>query len=106
MNVAATDWKREYQTTHGLTVRPASPIVGARIFGVDVSQPLSDAVFNDILDTWHQFSVAVFPGQALDKDQVGAFAERFGPLSKSATPRAHHKHNNPAIMLISNVRED
>src|SRR4051812_27084210 len=32
MNVAATDWKREYQTTHALTVRPASPIVGARIF--------------------------------------------------------------------------
>src|SRR6478609_4452243 len=63
MNVAATDWKREYQTPHGLTVRPASPIVGARILGVDVSQPLSDAVFNDILDTWHRFSVVVFPGQ-------------------------------------------
>jgi taurine dioxygenase len=106
MNVAATDWKREYQTTHGLTVRPASPIVGARIFGVDVSQPLSDAVFKDILDTWHRFSVVVFPGQTLDEDQMVAFAERFGPLSQSATPRPHHKKNNAAIMLISNIRED
>jgi taurine dioxygenase len=35
-----------------------------------------------------------------------AFAERFGPLSKSATPRAHHNIKNPAIMLISNVRKD
>jgi taurine dioxygenase len=67
---------------------------------------LADAVFNDILDIWYQFSVIVFPGQTLDEDQMTAFAERFGPLSKSATPRAHHNHNNPAIMLISNVRRD
>jgi taurine dioxygenase len=106
MNVTATDWTREYQTSHGLTVRRASPVVGARILGVDVSRSLADAVFNDILDIWYQFSVIVFPGQTLDEDQMTAFAEGFGPLSKSATPRAHHNHKNPAIMLISNVRRD
>jgi taurine dioxygenase len=106
MNAKANDWKREYQTPHGLTVRRASPVVGARILGIDVSQPSSDEVFNDILDVWHQFLVIVFPGQTLDEEQMVAFAERFGPLSRSATPRAHHNIKNPAIMLISNLRED
>jgi taurine dioxygenase len=106
MNVTASDWKRAYQSPRGLTVHPASPVVGARITGVDVSQPLSDAVFKDILDIWHQYLVIVFPGQTLDEDQMVAFAERFGPLNRSANPRAHHNKKNPAIMLISNIRED
>ncbi|MBX9774923.1 MAG: TauD/TfdA family dioxygenase [Xanthobacteraceae bacterium] len=106
MNVTAPDWKREYQTPHGLTVHPASPVVGARITGVDLARPLSDGVFKDILDAWFQYLVVVFPGQTLDEDQMVAFAERFGPLNKSANPRTHHNKKNPAIMLISNIRED
>jgi taurine dioxygenase len=106
MNVTAADWKREYQTPHGLTVRPASPVIGARILGVDVSQPLPDPVVKDILDTWYQYLIVVFPGQTLDEDQMVAFAERFGPLNRSTSPREHHNKKNPAIMLISNIRED
>jgi taurine dioxygenase len=106
MDVAAADWRKTYRTPTGLTVRPASPVVGASITGADLSKPLPDDVFQDILDVWYDSLAIVFPGQTLTEDEQVAFAERFGPLNKSANPRTHHNKSNPAIMLISNIKDD
>jgi taurine dioxygenase len=106
MNIAAKDLQASYKTPTGLTVNPASPVIGASITGADLSKPLPDAVFQDILNAWHDHLVLVFPGQTLSEDEQVAFAERFGPLNKTAKPRSHHNKSNPAIMLISNIKED
>ena len=65
---------------------------------------MSDDIFARVLATWHTSLVILLRDQHLtEADQVG-FAGRFGPLSKST--RGHFTTGNPAVMLISNIRED
>jgi taurine dioxygenase len=84
--------------------RPLAPTVGAEIIGIDLSKPMSDDMFAQVLDAWHQHLVILFRGQHITEDQQVAFAERFGPISRST--RGHFLSKNPAIMIISNIRED
>lgn len=84
--------------------RPLSPAIGAEIIGVDLSEPMSDQLFAKILDTWHLSLVILLRGQHLTEDDQVRFGERFGPPAISHTQRFTTK--NPAVMLISNVREN
>lgn len=90
--------------TGKLQTRPLSPALGAEILGVDLTRPLSDATFADILDCWHENLVILLRDQHLTEDDQVRFAERFGPLAISHTRR--FTTANPAVMLISNVREN
>jgi taurine dioxygenase len=91
-------------TSSAYRTRPLSAALGAEIVGVDLSEPVSDFLFPRILDAWHQSLVILFRNQHMTEDQQVAFAERFGPISMST--RGHFQAKNPAIMLISNIRED
>jgi taurine dioxygenase len=85
-------------------VRALTGTIGAEIIGVDLSAPTSDAVFEKILDTWHRHLVILFRDQHLSEDDQVRFGERFGPPAVSHTRRYTTK--NPAVMLISNIREN
>lgn len=85
-------------------VRPLSPALGAELIGLDLSQPMNYDVFAAVQDTWHRHLVIVFRDQHLTEDDQVRFAERFGPISRST--RGHFLGQNPAIMIISNIRED
>jgi taurine dioxygenase len=84
--------------------RPLTPAIGAEIIGVDLSQPMSDATFAKVLETWHQNLVILFRDQDMTEDDQVRFGERFGPPAVSHTRRFTTK--NPAVMLISNIREN
>ena len=85
-------------------VRPLSANIGAEIIGIDLSQPMSDALFAKVLDTWHRNLVVLFRDQQLSEDDQVRFGARFGPPAVSHTKRFTTK--NPAVMLISNIREN
>lgn len=88
-----------------IDVVPLTPNIGVEVRGVDVSAPLDDATFAAIRRAWEENCVVLFRGQHLDQEAQVRFAERFGPLSKLHNPtRATDLH--PAILLISNVREN
>ena len=87
-----------------LPTRPLSPALGAEIVGVDLSEPLSDELFAKILQCWHDNVVVLFRDQHLSEADQVRFAERFGPLALSHTRR--YTTANPAVMLISNIREN
>jgi taurine dioxygenase len=87
-----------------VTVRPLSAAIGAEIIGVDLSAPLDDATFAQILNAWHKHLVILLRNQKLTEEDQVRFAERFGPPAKIHTPQFVQKH--PAVMLISNIRED
>ena len=93
-------------TTAGpFTVRPLSPALGAEIMGVDLRGPIDEALKQTFLDTWHQYLVILLRGQTLDEDAQVRFAEMFGPPAAVTSGRSFSvKH--PAVMLISNIRED
>jgi taurine dioxygenase len=92
------------QSFAGLHTRPLTPTIGAEILGVDLSTPVSDGLFASILDTWHKNLVILFRDQHLTEDDQVRFGEHFGPPAVSHTKRFTTK--NPAVMLISNVREN
>ena len=81
-----------------------SPALGAEIRGVDAAQPLPRAVFEKILDAWHQHLVIVLRGQSLDEEAQVRFAQRFGELSPIHT--SHHSATNKAVMYIGNRKKD
>lgn len=63
-----------------LRVTPLEPTIGAEISGVDLSQPISDAVRDAIKQTILQYKVVFFRDQHLTEDTQAAFAARFGKL--------------------------
>jgi taurine dioxygenase len=87
-----------------LRTRPLSPALGAEIIGVDLREAIDDARFSQILDTWHDNLVILLRDQRLTEEDEVRFAERFGPLATIHTKE--FVRNHPAVMLISNIRED
>jgi taurine dioxygenase len=77
---------------------------GAEIIGVDLREPLDDATFQQILDAWHKHLVILLRDQELTEEEQVRFAERFGPPARIHTRQFVQKH--PAVMLISNIRQD
>src|SRR5438128_4023414 len=48
------------------TVRQLSPALGAEIAGVDLRDPIDDALEQKLLDAWHQHLVILLRNQTLD----------------------------------------
>jgi taurine dioxygenase len=88
----------------GLGTRPLSPAIGAEILGVDLRDEMSDSLFAEIQEIWHQNLIILLRDQKLTEEDQVRFAERFGPLSTIHTKQ--FMRNHPAVMLISNIRED
>jgi len=85
-------------------VRPLSPALGAEIVGVDLSQKLDDGTARQILAAWHAHLVLLFRNQDLSEEDEVRFAETFGEPARIHTKQFVRTH--PAVMLISNIRED
>jgi taurine dioxygenase len=87
-----------------LRTKALSHALGAEIINVDLSQPIDGDLFAKIQDCWHQNLVVLFRDQHLQEGDQVRFAERFGQLALSHTRR--FTTANPAVMLISNIREN
>jgi taurine dioxygenase len=104
MSVAGFAPSTNQSSSDDIRTRPLSPAIGAEVIGVDLSKPMSDALFAKVLDIWHQSLVILLRNQHLTEDDQVRFGERFGAPAVSHTKRFTTK--NPAVMLISNVREN
>jgi len=85
-------------------VQILSPALGAQIVGVDLREPIDDVCAAQMIKIWHQHLVILLRNQKLSEDDQVRFAEHFGPPARIHTPQFVQKH--PAVMLISNIRED
>ena len=85
-------------------LRPLSPALGVEIIGVDLSEEIDDYTFAQIQDAWHRNLVILLRGQELSEEDQVRFAEKFGPPAVIHTKQ--FVRNHPAVMLISNIRED
>src|SRR5260370_4997404 len=87
-----------------LALRPLSPALGVEMIGVDLSEEIDDYTFAQIRDAWHRNLVILLRGQELREEDQVRFAEKFGPPAVIHTKQ--FVRNHPAVMLISNIRED
>ncbi len=85
-------------------LRPLSPALGVEIIGVDLSEEIDDYTFAQIRDAWDRNLVILLRGQELSEEDQVRFAEKFGPPAVIHTKQ--FVRNHPAVMLISNIRED
>ena len=85
-------------TYQHIDVEPLTPTIGAAVLGVDLSQPLDDAVLAEIHDVWMEHLVLFFRDQPLSPDQHLDFGRRFGDLH--IHPAAPYAEGNPELMII------
>ncbi len=79
-------------------IRPITPCIGAEIYGVDLSKPLSKATVAWVEKAWVDHMVLLFRGQDITPDQQLAFGRNFGDVycpAMSAFPPEY-----PEIMLL------
>jgi taurine dioxygenase len=86
-------------------IRRITPTIGVEITGVDLTQPISDADFAAIKETWLAHKVAVFPGQNLTEKDLMRFGEHFGELEIHVRSD-YHSRDNKEIMVVSNLKQD
>jgi len=88
-----------------LSVRKTGAALGAEILGVDLSQDLNEATFQQIVDLWHEHEVVFFRNQKLTPEQHVRFSRRFGELElhvrKDCCRPGHHE-----LFVVSNIIVD
>ena len=89
-----------------IAIDPLHPKLGARIAGVDLARPLDDATFTSIFEAFNEYSVLVFPKQALSDDEQIAFSRRFGALEQTISSIANKPNVARQIADLSNVDAD
>lgn len=92
------------QAFHHIDVRPLTGVLGAEIHGVDLSQPLDQAVFDDIVVALRDYLVIYFPDQDITHDQHIAFSRRFG--SHMRVPQLHSVEGHEDLQRIQRLAAD
>lgn len=86
-----------------VTITKLSNSLGAVVGGVDLSQPMSDAVSEQITRAWREHLLLVFRDQHLDFKQYVAFGRRFGELEQHLHQASDYLHpEHPEIYSITN----
>jgi len=91
----SADQSVPYET---IVVDKLTPIIGAEIDGVDLSQALSNRVMDEIHRAFAENSVIFFRDQHMTPQQHLAFGRLFGELHRH--PAAPHEPGEPELMII------
>jgi taurine dioxygenase len=95
--------------SHKLAVTPLSPVVGARVDGIDWRQPVDGATGNEVVDLFNRYSVLCFPGQKISAEDQLRFANVFGKAdAKFRKPPSEDFQgaSQRGVMLVTNIRKD
>jgi taurine dioxygenase len=88
-----------------ISLAPLSPAIGVEVRGLDLTRVVPPETLVRIRRAWEENCVAIFRGQAIEEGDQIRFASAFGPLATLANPE-RAATSNPAVMFISNVREN
>jgi taurine dioxygenase len=86
-------------------VKATGEILGAKIEGLDLSQPLGADDRALILRSLGTFGVLCFPRQQLDSATLKAFGARFGTLEVNVASSLYSSQQ-PEVMVLSNIVEN
>ena len=81
-----------------IQIRKLTPVIGAEIFGVDLSRPLGNETFQAVHDALMDNLVVFFRDQSMDHAQQMAFGRMFGALH--VHPAAPSVGGHPEVMRI------
>jgi taurine dioxygenase len=88
-----------------MNIQPSGKALGARIEGIDLAKPVSQAIFKQILVALGQHGVLVFAKQKVDTAAFAAFGRLFGDLEINVANQ-FHEPGFPEVMTLSNIVRD
>ncbi len=83
-----------------ISVEPMAPACGAIVAGIDLSQALKEAQFEEIHAAMLEHIVLVFRSQELSEDQHVAFARRFGEPQPTIVSAFEKNEAHPEIDIL------
>ena len=83
-----------------MQVQSLTPHLGAIVQEIDLSKPMSETAFQALKAVYLDYSVLVFPDQALSQAQHKAFASRFGALHTHPM-HARQQKGDPHILRVA-----
>jgi taurine dioxygenase len=86
-------------------IQPLSPMLGARVEGIDLSAPIGDSDFAVVERALHDHGFVVLPRQTLTPAGFVDFSRRWGRPEPHVIDRFHHPAD-PNILILSNVHRD
>ena len=96
-----------------MEIIPKKAALGAEVFGIDATKPISVANKQALMDAWHEHLVLLFRGQDLDAQQQIDFAQTFGELGMPAQgllglgkKPSQPKELPATISCISNIKHN
>jgi taurine dioxygenase len=87
-----------------MQITPNPGGVGARVTGIDLSQPLAEGQFPVLLRALSHHGVLCFPGQDLEARHLSSFGSRFGELEVNVA-NLFHAPGHPEVMILSNMKD-
>ncbi len=97
-NAAADRFDSTEVSYRHISVAPMTGALGAEIDGIDLSRPLSDAVFDEIHRALLDYLAIFFRNQDIAPAQLSALARRFGPVETHHYFR--HVADYPEIFVL------
>ena len=88
-----------------MRIIPGSATLGARVEGLDLSQPLPADVFEQLLQALGRHGVLSYPKQDLTAAQLRDFSQNFGQLEINVAG-AYQEPGLPEVMVLSNIVEN
>jgi len=95
-----------HDTAFGERVRPLSPALGIEVRGLDLAAPLDADTVRTIRGLLYQHCVLLVRGQRIDEEQQVRFGEYFGHLANTLGKYAINRTTHPAIMYVTNEKEN
>lgn len=97
-----------------LWIQPTAGALGADVYGIDLSGPMKDEMFERIADAWNEHLVLRFSGQRIDDRMLMTFSARFGELDRVPIAAANFDRADsglaedvaPWVTVISSVVKD
>jgi len=92
-----------------LSVTPLSPVVGARIEGIDWREPIGDAAAKAVVDAFNRHCVLCFPDQKISAEDQQRFAGVFGKADaqfRKPPSEDFAGARQRGVMLVTNIRKD
>lgn len=88
-----------------MNIVPSGQTLGARVEGLDLSQPLSEDQFRQLEQALGRYGVLSYPKQNLTAAQLKGFAEHFGELEINVA-NAYQEPGIPEVMILSNKLDE
>lgn len=86
-------------------IKPSREILGARVEGLDLSEPLTEDSVALIFRGLGAHGVLHFPNQLLDAASLKAFSQHFGSLEVHVA-NIFQEPGHPEVMILSNIVEN